>query len=91
MPYCRGCGRLIIFVKTPAGKSMPCDPSLVPYTPIQSSKGRVVNLQGEVIACDLEAPTYPAEFGYIPHWATCPAADRFKKARPRVEQKRTKS
>lgn len=28
---CRGCGAEIVWVKTEAGKSMPCDPGAVPF------------------------------------------------------------
>lgn len=38
MPYCRGCNRLITFVKTNAGKSMPCDPNLKLYKQAKDGK-----------------------------------------------------
>lgn len=28
---CRGCGAPIVWIKTPAGKAMPCDPAPVYY------------------------------------------------------------
>lgn len=30
---CRGCGAPIVWIKTPAGKAMPCDPAPVYYRP----------------------------------------------------------
>lgn len=39
---CRGCGAEIEWVKTAAGKSMPCDPQLVPYWERVGAAGKVV-------------------------------------------------
>lgn len=35
----------------------------------------------KTIRCDLEGDDInAAKIGYVPHWATCPAAKRFKKS-----------
>lgn len=56
MSKCRGCKADIIWVKTKAGKAMPCDPKKV----------TIVTEEGETVQ------------GYIPHWVSCPVANRFK-------------
>lgn len=82
MAKCKGCGREIIWRKTPSGKSMPVDPEPVLYWPRTRGSGKVVNLNGAVVSCTFNGPmTEPGEYGYVPHWATCPAAGDFKKDR----------
>jgi hypothetical protein len=79
MAKCKGCGAEIIFIKTPGGKSMPCDAQEVIYWANRAAKGKVVTPNGEVISCDFEGDIDKATgMGYIPHWVTCPAAARFK-------------
>ncbi len=77
---CRACGAEIIFIRTGAGKSMPCDAQEVYYK--QSAKGRyrVVTFNGEVLNCDgYDAePREATGLGYVPHWATCTDAARFR-------------
>ncbi|WP_420768732.1 hypothetical protein ACNR9V_03105 [Parageobacillus thermoglucosidasius] len=57
MAKCKGCGAEIVWIKTPNGKAMPCDPE----------KKVLVSDEGEIVS------------GRVPHWATCPAANKFKK------------
>ena len=80
MAKCRGCGKEIIWIKTATGKAMPCDPEPVAYWQTAGGKRRIVTPNGEVIACELDgSPDRATGIGYIPHWATCPAAGRFHK------------
>lgn len=37
---CRGCGAPIVWIKTPAGKAMPCDPAPVYYKATPDGAGR---------------------------------------------------
>ena len=37
---CRGCGAPIVWIKTPAGKAMPCDPAPVYYKAAPGGKDR---------------------------------------------------
>lgn len=76
---CRGCGAPIIWIKTTAGKAMPCDPSPVYYKPVPGGKDKIVTLQGEVVSCEIVAGADATDAGYRPHWATCPQAGSFKK------------
>lgn len=76
---CRACGAEIIFIKTKAGKQMPCDPVPVPYWPRDGGSGRIVSMDGRVVSCDLDGPRDKARFGRVSHFATCPAAGRFRR------------
>lgn len=75
MSKCKSCGADIIWIKTPAGKVMPCDPTRVRYIE-KSETASIVKSNGEVSKCELILAT---GLGYIPHWATCPDADRHRK------------
>lgn len=80
MTKCKGCGEEIIFVKTVRGKSIPCNAGAVPYWARKGAKYKVVTPNGEVISCDYSGKIgRETGTGYIPHWATCPVADRFRK------------
>ena len=80
---CRKCKAAIVWIRTPGGKSMPCDAAPVYYTakPKSGSK-RIVTPNGEVLACEYtEDPHKATGTGFVPHWATCPEADSFRGTR----------
>ena len=80
MAKCKSCGAEIIWLKTTSGKSMPCDAVQVMYWQRDKAKGKVVTPNGEVLSCEFEGDHAQATgMGYIPHWATCPSADKFKR------------
>ena len=82
---CRGCGAAIVWIKTAAGKPMPCDLTPVPYWARAKAREKIVTKNGEVISCDLAGEAGTATgLGFIPHWAICPKRDQFK----RKERKR---
>lgn len=76
---CRGCGAPIVWIKTPAGKAMPCDPAPVYYKATPDGKDKVVTTRGEVVSCEIVPGANATDAGYRPHWATCPQAGRFKR------------
>jgi len=77
---CRGCGAEIIWIKTSAGKSMPCDPEPVPYWQKPKAPGKIVTPNGEILSCEFEGNLSNATgLGYISHFSTCPKAEYFKK------------
>ena len=45
---CASCGRMIIWIRTPAGKNMPCDTEIVTYRKQKGGKEKIVTLNGEV-------------------------------------------
>lgn len=78
--YCRACGARIIFIKTKAGKFMPCNPDPIPYWQRDGASGKVITTAGEVVSCDLEGKRERVTgVGRISHFATCPSARKFKK------------
>lgn len=80
MAFCKSCGAEIVFEETPAGKFMPCNVGLVRYRKNPSGKDTVIGLRrAEVIKCDLVFDGEPDGMGRIPHWATCPFANRHRK------------
>lgn len=77
---CKSCGRPLKFLKTPAGKNMPCDTKAVFYIPCRDGPHQAVTGNGVVVRCIiLDKPTRDAKAGLVPHWATCPHASRHRK------------
>lgn len=70
---CSGCGARVIWIKTEAGKNMPCNPTLHNYKIDQT--GKVVT---GVTGVDAQAAD---GFGYISHFATCKSANNFRRSR----------
>lgn len=81
MPKCKRCGAEIIFILMKSGKYMPVDPEPVAYKEGVGG-GIVITPEGERIRGG-EPFGYEAAdgYGYIPHWATCPYADEFRRQR----------
>ena len=78
---CKACGAPLIWVETPKGKYIPCDEGLIPYKQDRAGKKAVVTDKGEVIKCETEFEGEPTGMARVPHWATCPQADRFRRPR----------
>lgn len=80
---CKACGAAIVWIATGAGKSMPCDAAPTYYIERKRiGKKRIVTPNGQVLACEYtEDPHKATGTGFIPHWATCPHADRFQKGK----------
>ena len=75
---CRGCGAEIAFIKTVKGKTMPVDPESVYFTP-SGGPETFVTMSGDVVRGARRKNG--AVIGFISHFATCPAADSFRKGR----------
>lgn len=79
---CRACGAEIGFIKTVAGKTIPVNPEEVAYEQKAGGSLKIVTPNGEVLSAERPAdPQKATGIGYISHFATCPEADRFRKAR----------
>lgn len=77
---CRGCGGPILWIRTPAGRSMPCDPEPVEYWQSPTGLQRIVTPNGQVVSASLEGlPGLATGRGYISHFATCPEARAFSR------------
>ena len=78
--YLQSCGAAIVWIRTPGGKSMPCDatPRYYIEKPRSGSK-KIVTPNGEVISCEYtEDPHKVTGTGFAPHWGSCRAAGSFK-------------
>ena len=81
---CRSCGAVITWIKTPSGKSMPCDTSPVYYRKTAAGKDKVVTPTGDTVSCEIvQIPDIADGIGYIPHWSTCDNPDKFRKDKSR--------
>lgn len=56
---------------------MPCNAEPVRFDYKLGSKDKVVTENGEVLPAEIRSDG--SETGYIPHWATCPEADKHRK------------
>lgn len=80
MAKCQGCGAEIIWMRTGAGKYIPCNPGLKLYRENKHGHERIVSPNGEVIACELTDTSAEATgVGLLPHWGTCPKAGNFRR------------
>lgn len=76
---CKSCGRPILWIKTRAGKSMPCDPKPINYRIKPGGGLKLVTPAGDVISCEaVKDPAEAQSWGYTPHWSTCDAPDNFR-------------
>ena len=79
---CRGCGAALVWIPTPGGKSMPCDAEQMLYRTRAGAKGKIVTPNGQVLSADIGVqPEQATGVGYVPHWATCPEAGKFRRTR----------
>jgi len=79
---CRSCGAQIIWIKTKAGKNMPCNAKLVSFRyPKEGEKGtqRIVLAHGEVVSVIEEDSDKADGQGYISHFASCPNANKHRR------------
>ena len=74
MPTCKSCGAEIVYVETPAGKSMPLDVAQV--------AGGNVEVEGGLVG-GIARVVKPVEgvFRYVSHFATCPKAASHRKGK----------
>ena len=80
MSRCKGCGETIQFIKTPAGKWEVGDKYNI-YSRL--SGGMIILQNGVVMKAENIEKSVKA---FRPHWATCPAADKFKKKKESVDE-----
>lgn len=79
---CRACGAPIGFIKTKAGKTVPVDEKSVNFLPDPEGKELFVLVDGSTQrGARVEEESNSSQIGFISHFATCPEADRFRKAR----------
>ena len=76
---CKACGAPISWIETPNKKWIPCDEGLVPYKQDSAGPEAVVTQGGQVIRCRFDYTGFPTGMARVPHWATCPDADKHRK------------
>ena len=77
MARCKGCNAEIVYVKTTAGKFMPCEIKKRTSDTLKPTQ-ILVSGEGEVFSVRALEPDEVIE-GYEPHWGNCPARKRFSK------------
>ena len=78
---CRSCGAKLIWIKTASGKNMPCDYRKIRFRRNPESDIKLVTQDGEITGADIVVDgneSYDG-IGYFSHFATCPAANEFRK------------
>lgn len=77
MSKCKSCGAEIKWILTQSGKKMPVDAKPVPYRADPGGSLSLVTMNGRVErgVLDLDSDKH----GYVSHFATCPAADSFRR------------
>lgn len=71
MSTCNRCGAVIVWIRTPAGKAMPCDAKPV-YILQEGGPEKAVLKDGRVVSCRYtQDPDQATGMGYVPHFATC--------------------
>lgn len=71
---CANCGCRILWVRTKAGKNMPCNPEMISYKRPSAgikAKEKIVTPEGEVVSADKVSGEQAEGVGYISHFATC--------------------
>ena len=78
MAICKACGAELIFIKLPGGKAMPCNAQPIPFrNNLQRGALKLILPDGRIARGDFDPSS--DVFGYESHFATCPAAARFRK------------
>ena len=80
MSRCKGCGAEILWIRMKSGKNMPCDPALIPFWWAPEGEETFITEEGETVRGTRDGdPEEMTGIGYIPHWATCPKRESFRK------------
>lgn len=79
---CKKCKQRIRWIKTSAGKNMPCDTDFVYYKESAEGKDKIITPDGKMVKGDIvHSPEFITGFGYIPHFVTCEYEKMFRKKR----------
>lgn len=68
---CNRCGAAITFIRTKAGKAMPCDAQAVPYRVVPGGPENIMKPDGELVRGYWLESGQGDGVGYRPHWASC--------------------
>lgn len=74
---CIRCGAAITFVRTAAGKAMPCDAQAMAYHAEPGGPENIMLPNGQLVRGRWAVPGEAGDgIGYRPHWASCRDKDR---------------
>ncbi len=77
--HCSGCGEQIIWIRTAAGRNMPCNTKLVDYV-ADGGRDKIVLANGNVVSGTIiNDPAKADGHGYTSHFATCSRAKNFRR------------
>ena len=77
MAKCKSCGAEIRFLNTAEGKLMPVNAAIVTYEIEAGGPTTFLGPGGYIERGRMIVGG--SRIGYIPHWCTCPDADRFRR------------
>lgn len=76
---CKECGKTVIRIRIPGGKSIQCDPEQLHYWEGSGYHDTIITPNGEVITCKLNGYIQNATgLGYRPHRVSCPRGKDLK-------------
>lgn len=78
MSVCRSCGAPIEWLKTKAGKFIPCDQPALKWDDCKEGD-KLIGETGEIVTHDGRPRNTHQRF-YISHFATCPDADKHRRS-----------
>ncbi len=79
MARCKACGAPIIWIKLKTGKNMPCDAQPIHYSPSCNGNLMLITPDGAVLGGGVARDDTSKFVGYTSHFATCPAANQFRR------------
>lgn len=79
---CAACGAPIVFIKTPAGRWMPCEKYPVAYQVNEDGENQdiLVDGEGKVFRGKIVRAGIGCKMAHLPHWRFCPGAAQARKA-----------
>lgn len=78
--HCQKCKKQIIWIRTVAGKNMPCDAEIKYYKEEVGGKDRIVLPNGQVVVGTiLKGPEFADGYGYTSYFATCEFSQMFRR------------
>lgn len=83
MVNCKSCGAPLVWIKTRAGKAMPCNAERIYYRKDPAGDLMLITPDGDTIrarAADIYQEGCDG-YGHTSHFATCPAAGQYRKGR----------
>ena len=78
---CKGCGAEIEWIRTVTGTAMPVDPKPIFFKESKDGTGTFITASGRYVKGSLCKKEDADQHGFVSHFATCSAADQFRRNR----------